>query len=291
MTALYAAGGPAETGSLREVVVRRGGSVVATLDVYDYLLRGDNSNDTRLENGDIVFVPPHGAHVQLSGEVMRPATYELKGQETLRDALRAAGGLRATAQAHRVQIARIVPPAERSPGGRDRVVIDVTAAGPSIGDFPALPMQPGDMVQVFPLTDKVRNRISVAGNVWSPGAQALDPGARLSEALRVAGGLKPDTYLGTVLISRLQSDGTRETIRATLRDSTGTVMDDPLLQEDDEVRVFSMTEFRPDRYVSIGGAVRNSGRQPWQAGMTLLVFPRRRRAMPLPSRWSRMTTC
>ncbi|MEX2181712.1 MAG: SLBB domain-containing protein [Gemmatimonadaceae bacterium] len=269
MTALYAAGGPTESGTLREVVVRRAGHVVATLDVYDYLLRGDNSGDTHLENGDVVFVRTHGPRVRVAGEVLRPATYELKAGETLRDALRSAGGFRATAAVQRIQVQRIVPPAERQPGGRDRSVIDVAGAGPTVNDFPALEMTGGDVVHVFAVTDRVRNRINVTGNVWAPGAQAVAPGLLLSGAIRAAGGLKPDTYLGTVLVSRLRPDSTREQLRATLRDTTGAVVTDFVLQEDDEIRVFSISEFRPDRYVAIGGAVQNGGRFAWRDGMTL----------------------
>lgn len=269
MTALYAAGGPTERGSLREVSVRRGGEVVATLDVYDYLLRGDNTNDVRLENGDVVFVRTHGPQVRVSGEVTRPATYEMKPGETLRDALLAAGGFRATAATQRVQIERIVPPTERQPGGRDRSVIDVAGAGPTPNDFPALAMSGGDVVTVLPVSDRVRNRIVVNGNVWAPGPQALKPGLTLSGALRAAGGLKSDTYLGQVLVTRLRADSTREQLRATLRDTTGALVSDIPLREDDEITVFSMTEFRPERYVAIGGSVKNSGRYPWREGMTL----------------------
>src|SRR3990170_2449747 len=95
LTALYAAGGPTETGSLRRIAINRHGRTVATLDVYDYLLRGDATNDVRLESGDVVFVPVHGAHVRLAGEVTRPGTYELKEGETLRDLIASAGGFTA----------------------------------------------------------------------------------------------------------------------------------------------------------------------------------------------------
>jgi protein involved in polysaccharide export with SLBB domain len=97
----------------------------------------------------------------------------------------------------------------------------------------------------------------------------MTPGLTLSQALRVAGGLKPDTYLGQVLISRLRPDSTREQLRAVLRDTTGAVVTDVALREDDEVEVFSLTEFRPDRHVAIGGSVNNGGRYPWREGMTL----------------------
>ncbi len=271
LSALYAAGGPTVNGTLRQVTLRRAGRVVTSLDVYDYLIKGDNSHDLRLENGDLIFVGSHGARVRMTGEVLRPATYELKDGETLRDALRVAGGLRPTADARRVQIQRIIPAAERTESGRDRIILDVpgTGTGARPQDFPALPIEAGDVVRVFPVAARVRNRITVSGNVWQPGSQALSAGMTLGDALRGAGGLKADTYLGQVLISRLRSDSTREQLRAMLQDSSGVVVNDPVLAEDDEIQVFSLTEFRPERYVAIGGSVHSSGRYAWREGMTL----------------------
>jgi protein involved in polysaccharide export with SLBB domain len=269
LTALYAAGGPTATGSLRRVELRRGGEVVSTLDVYRYLLNGDASSDLRLDNGDVVFVPVHGARVEVSGEVVRPATYEVKPGETLADVIRSAGGFTATANRRRVQIERIVPPLARTEVGRDRIVIDITSEQLANGPGPAIALENGDVVRVFTVADRVRNRVLVEGNVWAPGAVGFTPGMRLSDALRLSGGVKPDVYVGQVLISRLRSDSTRVQLRASLRDTLGTPGEDISLAEDDEIRVFSVTEFRPTRYVSISGAVRKSGRYPYRERMTL----------------------
>jgi protein involved in polysaccharide export with SLBB domain len=270
LSALYAAGGPTANGSLRDVQVRRGGRLVATLDVYDYLLHGNAGDDVSLQTGDVVFVPVHGPRVRVLGEVVRPATYELKEGETLRDVIRAAGGLLPTASARRVQIERILPPDQRVPGGRDRVVIDVapgdSASGVLVQPYPMVGM---DVVRVFPVSFRVRNRISVRGNVWAPGAQGLEPGMTVADAIRAAGGLKPDSYLGEVLVTRLRDDSTRVQLRAKLADSSGAVVNDFPLREDDEIRVFSLTEFRPTRYVAITGAVRRGGQYPYREGMTM----------------------
>jgi protein involved in polysaccharide export with SLBB domain len=115
----------------------------------------------------------------------------------------------------------------------------------------------------------VRSRIVVNGNVWTVGAQGMTPGLTLSEAIRKAGGLRPDTYLGQVLVTRLLPDSTRIQLRAAFKDSTGAVMEDMPLREDDEITVYSLTDFRPQRYVSIYGAVRKGGKFPYRAGMTL----------------------
>src|SRR5437762_4825956 len=91
----------------------------------------------------------------------------------------------------------------------------------------------------------------------------------VSDALKPAGGVKPDVYLGQILITRTNPDSTRTQLRASLRDTTGAVVNDIPLNEDDEIRLFSVSEFRPTRYVAINGAVRKSGQYPYREGMTL----------------------
>lgn len=270
LTALYAAGGPSPNGSLRRVEVRRAGELVATLDVYDYLLRGDPGRDIRLQNGDVVFVPVNGQRVRVLGEVVRPATYELLPGETLQELIRSAGGMLPTASHSRVQIERVLAPGERTEPGRDRVVIDVAGASGVAGELPPpFPLQGGDVVRVLPIASRVSNRINVVGNVWTPGPQGFTPGMTVSEALAKAGGIRPGSYLGSVLVTRLNADSTRSQLRAELRDSSGAVMNDIALREDDEIRVFSRTEFQPTRYVAISGAVRRGGQYPYRQGMTL----------------------
>jgi polysaccharide biosynthesis/export protein len=269
LSALYAAAGPSDNGSMRNVQIKRGGKLVDVLDIYDYLINGDASHDVRLLSGDVVFVPVHANHVRVVGEVIRPATYELKNGETLADAIRYAGGFRPTAARTRIQIERILAPASRAEGGRDRITIDVAPASLADGVSPAVPLLGGDVVSVFRVSDRVRNRISIAGNVWQPGSFGLTQGMTVSQALHAAGGLKPDSYLGQVLVSRLNSDSTRVQLHATLADTTGRVIGDFPLKEDDQIRVFSVSEFRPTRYVAITGAVRNSGQVPYREGMTV----------------------
>ena len=171
------------------------------LDVYDYLIRGDASHDVRLQSGDIVFVPVHGPRARILGEVIRPATYEAKPGEGFPQLLEAAGGFTALAAQRRILVERILPANERTEQGRDRTTIDVTSASLTAGA--GVPVQNGDVVRVFPITDRVRNRVLVIGNVNTPGPQGLTPGMKLSDAFRGAGGVKADTYLGEVLVTRL----------------------------------------------------------------------------------------
>jgi protein involved in polysaccharide export with SLBB domain len=169
----------------------------------------------------------------------------------------------------RVQIERIVPPAQRTTGGRDRIVTEIVSDEFLTGTGPSVPVMAGDVIRVFTVAARVRNRVSVTGDVWSPGSVGLAPGMRVADALRIAGGVRPDVYLGQILITRTLPDSTRVQLRAALRDTTGVVINDLPLQEDDEIKVFSTSEFRPSRYVAINGAVKKSGQFPFREGMTV----------------------
>ncbi len=268
LNALYAAGGPTTNGSFRRVDVRRGGQLVDSVDVYDYLTRGINPSGVRLQAGDVVFVPVHGALAKVAGKVKRPAVYELRPEETLRDLLRYAGGFDPGAAQARVTIHRVLPPASRGATGLARVVIAVGADQFVNGEAPEVPMAPGDSVTVHEVAQRLRS-VTVRGNVWVEGEVGHTPGMRLSEAIRLAGGPKPDVYLGRILITRVRDDSSMVQLRSAFRDSTGAVTDDLVLEEEDEVRVFSRANFRPERSVAVVGAVRKPGRFPYREGMTV----------------------
>lgn len=276
LSALYAAGGPSDRGSLRRVEIRRRGKPPIVFDVYDYLIRGDASGDARLENGDVLFVPTHGARVRITGGVLRPATYELQSGELLADVVQAAGGFTDDASRRRIRIERIVPPSQRTAEGSDRIVLDVTVPDApltghvtAVNAIPSVVVEAGDLVDVPRVSSRVRHRITVTGNVWQSGKQGISAGTTLSDAIARAGGLKPDTYLGSVIVTRLRADSTREQLRATLRGLDGRTVDPLLLQEDDEVTVYSLTEFRAPQFVAVSGAIRRPGQYAYRDGMTM----------------------
>jgi polysaccharide biosynthesis/export protein len=269
LTALYAAGGPTTNGSFRRIEVRRGDKLVTTLDLYDYLLQGKNASDVRLQNGDVVFVPVHSGFVKIAGEVTRPAVYEVLQQETLRDLLGFAGGFNPTAYQAVVRIHRILPADSQNAAGRARVVVDVGPDQFARGTVPSVPVMAGDSVTVLSVADRLRGYVTVKGNVWVEGQVGFRPGMKLSEAIRQAGGPKPDVYLERILISRINEDSTRVQLRSAFSDTTGAVANDVPLQEEDEIRVFSRSAFLPTRYVTVVGAVQNPGRVPYREGMTM----------------------
>lgn len=197
--ALFASGGPTKTGSLRDVRVLRQGKVVANLDLYDFLLKGDKSRDVRLQDQDTVFVPLIGPVVAVSGEVNRPAIYELKGQATLKDVLELAGGVRPTAYLARVQIERIQAHEAKAvldldlgqSGGRAASAAR-SAARDHVLNTPILSM---DLVKVLPINPAVQGVVHVRGHVVRPGPYQLRAGMRISDVVQGLADLKPNAYM------------------------------------------------------------------------------------------------
>src|SRR5207249_2115216 len=202
--AIYAACGPAKSGSLRQVRVMREGKPLADLDFYDFLLRGDRSQDRRLQAGDVVVVPPLGMVTAISGSVKRSAIYEVKPGARLSDLLSLAGGLTPLADQRRCHLFRLDP-------GRGRYLMDVdlTATvltrvtnkdGPPSTDVDPL-LQDGDYVQIASLPTQVANVVSLVGAVKSPGPYEYRSGMRLKDLL-MADQLTVDAYVDRAEIIR-----------------------------------------------------------------------------------------
>lgn len=268
--ALYLSGGPTANGTLREVQVLRKGTTLPPIDIYDYVIRGDNSKDHRLLDGDIVFVKPAGKRVALVGGVVRPAIYEMKGKETLGDLIALAGGVRFDAYFNRVHIERVVPFAEREKYDKNILDIDVKFQSLSELQKSNYSLEDGDVVTVFRISDFVQNRVSITGNVNKPGTFELREGMRIRDLIREADSLRPNTFGKRGTLFRMLPNLRRE-IRAF--SPAGALANEPdqniLLQNQDSVVLYTESQFFPQQTVSIAGAVRNPGTYTRSENMTV----------------------
>jgi polysaccharide export outer membrane protein len=265
--ALYQARGPNDNGSFRRIEVRRGGVTIRTVDVYDYLLRGDSRDDIRLEQGDVIFVPLAGVQVGIKGAVRRAAIFELKEGEGLRDLLSFAGGLQAEASLARVQIDRVLPPEQRRPGV-ERALVDVDVRALLAGG-PAPRLFDRDVVSVFTVASERRNRVTVTGEVRRPGIYEWQPGQTLWGVIERAEGLGEDAYTARAHVYRLDPrDGTRSLLRIPLYAATPGVRQDIQLSDRDSIVVYSRAELRNPQVVYVAGFVKRAGAYPLAAGMT-----------------------
>lgn len=186
---LMQAGGPSAAGGLRAIQLKRGRDVVATLDLYELLQKGDRSADRLVQPEDVIHVGPIGTQVALIGSVNRPAIFELKANETLADLLRMAGGFSAVANRSRVAVERL--------DERNTLRVTELVLPASMGAR----LDTGDVVRALSAVDlalpqQLRNkRVRVEGEVLRPGEYVLPADSTIAAALQAAGGLTPAAYV------------------------------------------------------------------------------------------------
>ncbi|MGE0278696.1 MAG: SLBB domain-containing protein [Nitrospiraceae bacterium] len=172
VNAVFAAGGPSTTGSMRAIQLKRGASVVTEFDLYDLLLRGDKSKDAALLPGDVIYFPPQGPLAAVAGNVKNPAIYELKGPSSVVALLDYAGGLTTTAQTKEVTIERIE--------SRERRVVDKFSL--DAGGL-ARTVKEGDLVSVYPISPRFDNAVTLRGHVALALRHPYEEGMRVSDLI------------------------------------------------------------------------------------------------------------
>ncbi len=187
VNAIFASGGPNIAGSLRHIELRRGAALMADFDLYDLLLRGDKSRDVPLQPGDVIYFPAAGPRVAVVGSVQVPAIYELRGKETVAQALALAGGTSSVADNSSLEIERT----ENQVGGsKSRIAMDVTMDPAGL----ALPLENGDLVRVRERPPSFAKTVTLRGNVAEPGRFAWRGGMRVRDLIPDQGALLTHDY-------------------------------------------------------------------------------------------------
>lgn len=254
--ALYAAGGPNQNGSYREIEIIRDNKLFKKLDVYDFLLKGIQKNNINLKDQDIIRVPTYKVRVTVSGEVKRPALYEVISGETLKDVISFTGGFSDQAYTSRVEVIQVT--------SKEHRITDVFEA--DYGNY--IPLR-GDKFLIEPILKRFENRITIKGAVFRPGSYELDKNMTLSQLITKADGLKEDAFASRGYINRLRSDNTSELVAFDIRGIVSKKVADIPLQREDEVTIPSIFDLRDSMKVLIKGEVRKQGDYLFSEGMTL----------------------
>lgn len=255
--ALYRAGGVNKIGSLRSIKVVRNGKVVADLDVYDYLMKGQMKDDIRLQEGDVILVNPYESLVRITGKVKRPMFYEMKPTETIATILGYSGGFTGDAYKKAVRIIR--------KSGREHQVYNVDEM-----DYSVFRLDDGDSISVDGVLKRFENRVEIRGAVYRSGLYELSGTVNtVKQLIKKAEGLRGDAFLNRALLDREHEDLSHEMIAVDLAGMLkGTVADIPL-QKNDILYVPSINDLKEEETVSIHGEVANPGTFLFSNKMTI----------------------
>ncbi len=248
--ALMLARGPSAIGSMRKVELRRKGKVISRFDLYELFLKGDKSKDVVLQAGDVIFVPVTGPLVGITGNVKRPAIYELKDKFDLQHLFDLAGGIIPSAYTQQMQVERVIK-------NEKQIVIDIndkTLAG--VKDFV---LQDADLVKVFSIMDVDTNAVYLRGNVKRPGKYSFEPGMKIRDLISQPDDLQSETHLDYALIKR-ENPPNREAVLIPFNLGKLILQNDEAynyeLAPKDQIYVFHQSLFKDQPSVTIEGEIR-----------------------------------
>lgn len=176
ISVLFESGGPAATGSMRQIRLVRGGKTESTLDLYKFIHSGDTSSDVRLLPGDVIVIPPAGSRVALLGALDNPAIYELsQKEEPLSAVLAYSGGLQVLTTSHRSRVERINTGQDKAPRSIEERTLNATGLAAAVRD--------GDVITLLAISPEFSNAVTLRGNVANPLRYAYRPGLRISDLI------------------------------------------------------------------------------------------------------------
>jgi len=259
--ALYNAGGPNVNGSFRKIDVIRGDSLAATFDLYNLLIHGNQNNNIRLRDQDIIKINPYINRVDVQGEIKRPGFYETENSETLADLINFTGGFTGEAYTQRVKVYGNTP--------TEKKISDISRS-----NFDSFKISNGDSVAVGKILDRFENLVEIRGAVFREGEYQLEDTSTVASLIERADGLRPDVFVNRGLIYREQDDLTLEAIPFNVTDVVNDPEKDIALQKNDIIIISSIFDMREDFFVEITGPVQNPDQYQYAENMTLkdLIF-------------------
>ena len=245
--ALYMAGGISDMGTLRDIKVFRNGKQVSKIDVYDYIINGNNKGNIRLQDNDLVVVGPYDAIVNIQGKVKRPMKYEMKGDETLSKLISYTGGFTGDAFTKNVRVVR--------KSGREYSIHTVTKD--ALSTFKLLD---GDSVYVDSILPRFSNMVEIKGSVMHPGLYEL--GTEINtvyDLINAADGLLEDAFTARAVMHRRKADRRLEVLAVDIEGILDGTAPDVELRKEDILFIPSMSDMRGEQTFKILGEVRFPG--------------------------------
>ena len=201
--ALFLGGGPGKNGSYRNIELLRNNVVYRNVDLYRFLVNGDQSDNVGLKDNDVIRIPAYNQRVTVEGQVKRPGIFEMKKGETFSNLLTFASGFNEFAYTASVNVLQKT--------NKEFKVTDIKES-----EFDSYKPLSGDVFRVSKILNRFENRIKIEGAVFRPDTYSFYEGMRVSDLISKADGLKEDAYTNRARIIRLQSDLTTEIVNVNL---------------------------------------------------------------------------
>lgn len=255
--ALYLAGGPGKNGSYRNIELLRNNVVFKNIDIYHFLVNGDQSDNIGLKDNDVIHIPAYSQRVTISGEVKRPGIFEMKTGESFKDLLTFASGFNEFAYIASVNVIQKTD--------KEFKVIDIKTS-----EFGSYKPVSGDEFRVTKILNRFENRIKISGAVFRPDTYSFYDGMKISDLIKKSEGLREDAYTKRAKIIRIKKDLTTEMLQVNLDEVfAGNLEADIVLQREDIVNIYTILDFVEEYKITIDGEIKRPGNYAYQQNLTL----------------------
>ena len=255
LNAIYAAGGPSDNGSYRDIKILRGGKEIHSIDLYDYFVKGGLKSFS-LRDQDVILIPSYKKRVFLNGEFKTNGIFEIKENESVSDLLLYNGGIASFGTKSEIYIERI--------DGLGKSIKTV-----SKNDFKTFLLNDGDIIEARRVGDEIKNSVSVEGAIMIPGQYELLKNPDIFSLIKSAGGLKENALKKRGYIIR-EVDGFPQEVKTLDLERVLSLTENYTLRNNDKLVIASIEELSGPKSVSISGEINEGGSYPFFTGMTIV---------------------
>ena len=251
LNALFAAGGPNEVGSFRNIKLLRNGKVSKTIDLYDYFVTGVYPN-IYLRDQDVILVEAYNKLVDVKNGFKTNALFELNENETIEDLMNFSGGLSSKSYKNAIYVNRI--------NDYSRSTLEIYREG-----FSTSYLMDGDVIEAKEVSDVVSNSVYVEGAVFLPGIYDLSKVSTVGELINSSSGLRPDANASAFLY-RTNKGIVDEIVSINLDNQSDL---DKKIFDQDRLVIISNNDLVSEKFINVQGEVNNPQIISFNEGITL----------------------
>ncbi|MDC0378172.1 SLBB domain-containing protein [Flavobacteriaceae bacterium] len=239
LNALYAAGGPNDVGTYRDINIIRNGKVVHNVDLYDYFSNGIYPN-VYLRDQDVILVKPYKIQTEIVSGFKQLALFEIKKDEVVSDLINHSGGASSNAYKSTLFIERF-----------DDFSLKIVEVNEK--DFKNIKLNDGDKISFKEINkENVFGGVKIGGAVYLSGSFQLDKNKSVNDLINSSKGLTND-FLGDNAILYRSNKGLDDlSISINLKDDNDLSI---LLFENDSLYIPSSKDILFEQFIEIKGEV------------------------------------
>ena len=239
LNALYAAGGPNDVGTYRNINIIRNGRVIHNVDLYDYFSNGIYPN-IYLRDQDVILVKPLKIETELVTGFKQLALFEMKKDEVVSDLINLSGGASSNTYKSKLFIERFDDFSQK--------IVEIDEI-----NFKNTKLNDGDKISFKEINNEnISGAVKIGGAVYLSGNFQLENNKSVNDLINSAKGLSNDLLGDNAILYRSNKGLENRSISINLKDN-----DDLSTQlfENDSLYIPSSKDILFDQFIEIKGEV------------------------------------